>query len=222
MSQAKPKKHALSLRAVARSLPLLLPAVSALVPMDVVWAAAPKGANLQALAQAVVRGDDTITPEHLRALLMAKRKDFTLIDIRSPAAFAAAHIDGATNIPLARLLEESAIVRLRRVPQVVVYGDRTEGEAQAATLLRVAGVPALALAGGLAGWAQKVQAWSGNSDTFQIVRALNDCPSAEPAAIPPLNSVVPQAVAVAQPASQAAPAATAIKPSGRVRLKGVC
>lgn len=224
MSQTKTPRRRSSLRAVARTLPLLLPAVSALAPLDAAIAASSKTADLQMLAQAAARGDDMVSAEHLRNLLVAKQGNFTLIDIRSPSAFAQGHIDGATNIPLPRLFDEQTIVRLRRSPQVIVYGDRTAKEAQAATLLRVAGVPARALDGGLLGWSNKLQAWSADAETFQIVRALNDCPSTIPHGIPPLNSAGVQPTTAAAPSSPVADsvAAPSAKASGRIRLKGTC
>ena len=206
------------LAAALRTIPLLVPAVAALSPVDVVWAAMPRDATLQSLAQAVARGDDAITPEHLRDLMLAHRGDFTLIDIRSARDFAEAHIQGAQNIPLPKLFDPAEIVRLRRVPQVIVYAETTDLQAQATTLLRVAGVPALGLAGGLSAWAKKIDAWASQRETFQIVRALNTCPQAGVAPIPMLDVVPPQEAASAA----AATAAPLPKVPARINLKGIC
>lgn len=187
MAKTKTTTRALPILAAASAIPLLAPAVAAFSAGDVAQAATRDPAVLQAIAQAVARGDDAITPEHLRALILAKRRDFTLIDIRSPAAFAKAHIAGARNIPLPRLFAAGEIVKLRRAPQVIVYAETANGAAQAAALLRVAGVPALALAGGLEAWAHGLDVKAKEARSAAIVRALNACPKLTPAAIAPLS-----------------------------------
>lgn len=222
MANTRSAKRPAGLAAIVRTIPLLAPAVSALVPAQVALAAMPRDANLQALAQAVARGDDAITPERLRDLIVAHRGDYTLIDIRSPREFAQGHIQGAQNVPLAKLFDPAEIVRLRRVPQVIVYADTTDREAQATTLLRVAGVPALGLAGGLEAWAHKVTSWSADRRSYEIVRALNTCPQAAPSIMPALEAAAP---AASQPAATAVPAAAPAvsgKPPARVNLNGMC
>ena len=208
------------LGAALAALPLLVPAVSALVPADVVWAATPRQPDLQVLAQAVARGEDRITPAHLRGLLTARRGDFTLVDIRSPADFAQGHIQGAINVPLARLFDPAELVRLRKSPQVIVVSRQIDQQAQAAALLRVAGVPALELAGGLAAWAHAVDAWSASREDYAIVRALNECPQAETSPMPSLQ-IPPTGTGATAPAP--APAAPPVRHgTPRVNLKGMC
>ncbi len=223
MAKTRSAKRPAGLAAIVRTIPLLAPAVSALAPAQVALAAMPRDASLQELAQAVARGDDAITPERLRDLIVAHRGDYTLIDIRSPQEFAQGHIQGAQNVPLPKLFDPSEIVRLRRVPQVIVYADTTDREAQATTLLRVAGVPALGLAGGLEAWAHKITAWSADRRSYEIVRALNTCPQAAPATMPALEAAVPAASqpAAAAPSSAATPAG-GTKPPARVNLNGMC
>lgn len=206
-----------ALAAAASAIPLLAPAVSAFSPIDIAFAATRDHAALQAIAQAVARGDDVMTPEHLRALILAKRRDFTLIDIRSPDAYAKGHIAGAESIPLPKLFAEDEIVRLRRLPQVIVYAETTDQEAQAAVLLRVAGVPALALAGGLEAWAHELSAEAKQKRTAATVRALNACPPLAPAVIPALTTGPAAAPAQAPAAAPAAP-----KTYPPLKLKGTC
>jgi rhodanese-related sulfurtransferase len=207
------------------ALPLLVPAVSALTPAQVALAAAPRHLDLRSLAQAAARGDDEISPEHLRELMRARRADFTLIDIRTPEQFERGHIRGAVNVPLAGLLDPAELVRLRKLPQVIVYSTTSDKQAQATALLRVAGVPALGLAGGLSGWAHALDRWSGERENYAIVRALNECPQVGPQPMPRLQAA-PGAPATtgAQPsaAPPAAPPAAAGKSRGRVNLKGMC
>ena len=219
MAARKPSTRGLG--AALAALPLLVPAVSALAPMDVVRAATPRHVDLQALAQAAARGDDEISAAHLRRLLSEHRGNFTLVDIRTPEQFAQAHIRGAVNVPLARLLDPAELVRLRKSPQVIVYSQTSDKQAQATALLRVAGVPALGLAGGLAGWAHALDKWSGERESFAIVRALNECPQASPQPMPSLQPAAP--TEAAPPAkTPAAPAAPGTKSRARVNLRGMC
>jgi rhodanese-related sulfurtransferase len=205
--------------------PSLPAAISALNPIAVAQAATPGDASLASLAQMVARGDDLVTPDYLKQRILAAQGDFTLVDIRDPADFATGHISGAVNVPLAKLLDPSEIVVLRRMPQVIVYSGATDPAAQSAVLLRVAGVPAMALSGGLGAWANGLTQDAGQSQSAAVVRALNDCPDLTPAVIPALGaappaSALPAAAPAATPA--AAPTPTAKPKSGPVQLNGMC
>jgi rhodanese-related sulfurtransferase len=82
---------------------------------------------------------------------MAAGAKLTLIDIRSPAAYAQEHIPGAINIP-------AALCPLKKLPplgQVVVYDGGLGNdslEAAAAALTAKPGINVEILEGGLAGW----------------------------------------------------------------------
>ena len=221
MARSKRRTSVLSVLAVAAAtVPPLPAAVGALSPVGVAWAAgSDEGASLQTLAQTVARGSDAITPERLRKLILAQRRDYTLVDLRAPDSFTAGHIRGAVNVPLAKVLDADQVVKLRRVPQVIVYADTPEQSAQAAVLLRVAGVPALALAGGLQAWAGELKDQAAHPDTAAIVRALNECPQLTPTEMAqPGASQTP----VARPAESAAPAARKPKGGAPISLKGGC
>ncbi|MGC9269730.1 rhodanese-like domain-containing protein, partial [Acidiphilium sp.] len=187
------------------AIPALPMAIPALSPLGIARANAPDAATLQTMAQAVARGENLTTPHHLQGLILAKRRDFTLIDLRAPDEFAAAHIQGATNIPLPKLLEPAEVVKLRRMPQVIVYSTTTDEAAQGVVLLRLSGVTATALDGGLLAWSHMVAAAS-TPQTAAIVRALNDCPQPAPAVIPALGSIVP--ASATSPAAAPTPATT--------------
>jgi rhodanese-related sulfurtransferase len=91
-----------------------------------------------------------ITPAGLERLL-ARHEPVTVVDIRSPAEFAATHIPGALNVP-APLLPRK---RLPGLGRVVVCGDGLRpGEAAeaVAALNRMAGIQAEALEGGIGAW----------------------------------------------------------------------
>lgn len=220
MTKARRCPSTLSLLAVAAGMITPLPAaVSALSPLGLVQAASTADASLQSLAQVVARHEDEVTPEHLQALILAKRRDYTLVDIRAPEAFAAGHIRGAANIPLPRLMAADEIIRLRKLPQVIVYADATDQAAQATVMLRMSGVPALQLAGGLHAWARWIDKQAAEPEAASIVRALNACPEPAAAAIPPLNTAAPPAAAGQAPAKAVPPAP---KKAAPVILNGMC
>ncbi|MBB6252832.1 rhodanese-like domain-containing protein [Nitrospirillum iridis] len=80
-------------------------------------------------------------------------KDFVLVDVRSPAMFAAGHVPGAINIPTRQLSE----VRLAEYPAdtlFVVYcaGPHCNGSTKAALKLARLGRPVKEMIGGLTGW----------------------------------------------------------------------
>lgn len=94
----------------------------------------------------------TITPEHVRAALLA-RAEIAIIDVRDEAQFATAHPLFAAQIPLARLAIE-APWRLPRKDTLITVYDEGEGlAAQAVAQLRDLGFTNVQeLDGGLAAW----------------------------------------------------------------------
>lgn len=80
-------------------------------------------------------------------------KDFVLLDVRTPALFAAGHVPGAVNIPTRQLTE----ARLADYPAdtlFVVYcaGPHCNGSTKAALKLARLGRPVKEMIGGLTGW----------------------------------------------------------------------
>jgi rhodanese-related sulfurtransferase len=215
MLRIKPSRRRLSQLALAfGTIPALPMAIPALAPFGIARANAPDAATLQTMAQAVARGENLVTAVHLRSLILAQRHDFTLIDLRSPSDFAKAHIQGATNIPLPKLVDASEIVKLRRSPLVIIYSTKTDEAAQGVVLLRLSGVTAVALQGGLVAWSNAIAA-DATPQTASIVRALNNCPEPAPAIIPALGSVIPASTTAPTPAQAPAPAA---KPKGKTKI----
>ncbi len=218
MARARKHRSMLSLlTAAAGAIPALPAALVVMAPASAALAAAPRGAAPATLAQAIARGDTTIAPKQVQAMILAQRRDFTLVDIRSPAAFAAGHIREARNVPLAKLGTPEEINVLRRSPQVILYGDTSVEAAEAAVMLRGAGVMARALSGGLAAWGKSVEAMAAKPEQAAMVRALNICPEV---------SVVPIQVpgTLQPPAAAPAPAATppATKAPGKMNINGMC
>jgi rhodanese-related sulfurtransferase len=64
-------------------------------------------------------GSHDITREELLAALRARR--VTLIDVLSPESFAARHIPGAINLPVADIARRAADVLLDRRAPIVAY-----------------------------------------------------------------------------------------------------
>ncbi|MFT2093434.1 rhodanese-like domain-containing protein [Acidiphilium sp.] len=216
---ARTPKHAplLSLlTAAAAAVPPLPTALVVMAPMGAALAAAPGATASTTLAQAIARGDTQIAPAGVRALIMAQRRDFTLIDIRAPKEFAAGHIRDARNVPISQLALPQEINRLRRSPQVILYGNATDKAAEAAVMLRASGVMARAMTGGLAAWGQALEAAAARPDQAAMVRALNLCPEIVATPIAPAPAA-PEAAPAAPQAAPKAPAGTA-----PVNLNGMC
>ncbi|MFF7468450.1 rhodanese-like domain-containing protein [Streptomyces sp. NPDC008092] len=85
---------------------------------------------------------------------LARLPELTVVDVRTPAEYAAGHLPGAHNIPLDSL--GRAVPTLRAAPGrlllVCASGARAE---RARALLAGHGVPAATLTGGTHGWAER-------------------------------------------------------------------
>ncbi len=220
MARARKHRSMLSLlTAAAGAVPALPAALVVMAPASVALAAAPAGPAPMTLAQAIARGDVTIASKQVQSMILAQRRDFTLVDIRSPAAFAAGHIRDARNVPLAKLGTPEEINVLRRSPQVILYSDTSVEAAEAAVMLRGAGVMARALSGGLAAWGKSVEALAAKPEQAAVVRALNICPEVS---VVPIQA--PGTLKPAAPAAAPAPSATppARKAPGKINLNAMC
>ncbi len=93
----------------------------------------------------------------VQRLTRAKGGDWLLLDPRPPEQFAAGHLPGATNVPLAEIPTERGLLRpdLANPRHVIVYGDNPgDGYAIGATkrLLRAGQTRARLFAGGISEW----------------------------------------------------------------------
>lgn len=86
----------------------------------------------------VAEGRDHLDPEALAELLMAGREGVQVIDLRSPAEFAAFHIRGAQNVPLEQLA--GGLARVPRNKLVILYSNGTTHAAQAWVMVKEAGL----------------------------------------------------------------------------------
>jgi rhodanese-related sulfurtransferase len=183
--------------------------------------------TLAALARQIARGEDHVTADQLAKWLVEDRRDFALIDIRSAEDFAAGRIKGAVNVALPQLLRNDSIAKLPAKKRVVLYANDTRRAAQAAAVLRLAGVEAFSLLGGYVFWAEHAldpKATLADADAPDlarrqaIARFLKECPR-----LPEATIFAPGAAPAAM-APAPAPAAPGAPPKtdAPIVLEGQC
>jgi rhodanese-related sulfurtransferase len=89
----------------------------------------------------------------VNAAVTAGHPAFVLLDVRSPAAFAAGHLPGAVNLPV-RLISEQKVAGYAPATLIVVYcnGPHCNGADRAALALARLGRPVKKMIGGVTGW----------------------------------------------------------------------
>jgi rhodanese-related sulfurtransferase len=108
--------------------------------------------DISMLAQQIIRGEDHVTVEELSDRIIKARNDYLLIDLRPAAQYAKRHIDTAVHMPLSELVKPDVLDGLPEDRVVIVYSNSTTNAAQAATILRMSGIPAYSLIGGYNHW----------------------------------------------------------------------
>lgn len=106
-------------------------------------------------APARARSIDAATLAERLTLRTDGRDRFELIDVREPAEAAAASIPGARLVPLARVLDGSALADLPRDREIVVHCAVGARSAAAVEVLCAAGFDATNLEGGIRAWAAR-------------------------------------------------------------------
>ena len=99
-------------------------------------------------------------------------RDFVLLDVRSPAAFAAGHVPQARNLPHAKIIS-ATLSGYARDTLLVVYcaGPHCNGAQRAALRLARLGRPVKIMLGGISGWREEgfqIARGSGASGTASI------------------------------------------------------
>jgi rhodanese-related sulfurtransferase len=90
-----------------------------------------------------------------QATHLINREDAIIIDVREPNEFAAGHVLGAKNVPLARLVAGTTDISKRKDRPLIVYCDGGERAGKAASHLKRQGFARVVnLTGGLGGWQQ--------------------------------------------------------------------
>ena len=112
--------------------------------------------SLQKVAQDMARGEDWVSVKDVSHWIIEGHKDFVLIDIRKPDAFAAGHIQGAENVPLAEIMNKDQLAELPTGRKIISYSTDSADAAAATALLRVAGHNAMGMTGGYASWDREI------------------------------------------------------------------
>ena len=90
-----------------------------------------------------------------QATHLINREEALVVDVREPNEFAAGHVLGAKNVPLARLDASAAELAKRKERPVIVYCDGGERSAKALSALKKQGFTRVAnLSGGIGAWQQ--------------------------------------------------------------------
>jgi rhodanese-related sulfurtransferase len=88
-----------------------------------------------------------------QATHLINREDAVIIDVREPAEYAAGHVLGAKNVPLARLDAPTPDLVKRKERPVIVYGDDSDRAGKAAAALKKHGFTRVTnLSGGIKAW----------------------------------------------------------------------
>ena len=90
-----------------------------------------------------------------QATHLINREDALVIDVREPGEYAAGHVLGAKNVPLARLDGAAGELGKRKDRPVIVYCDGGDRSGKAIAALKKQGHTRLAnLSGGIGAWQQ--------------------------------------------------------------------
>ena len=96
-------------------------------------------------------GGGTLTPANAVALI--NREKAVVVDVSEPDAFAAGHVTGAKNIPLAQLEERlPGAVKNKALPLILVCASGKRGQGAVATATKLGYTNVQALAGGMQAW----------------------------------------------------------------------
>ncbi|MFO8002688.1 rhodanese-like domain-containing protein [Thioalkalivibrio sp.] len=108
--------------------------------------------RVQVVARSIARGEDRVQVPELADRIIQDQRDFVLVDVRPAEAFEVEHIPGARNMPLTEITQPTTAGSVAGGRTLVLYDAGTTEAAQAATLLRVAGIDAQSLQGGFRDW----------------------------------------------------------------------
>jgi rhodanese-related sulfurtransferase len=98
-------------------------------------------------------GGPWVSPTEATHLI--NREDALVVDVREPGEFAAGHVLGAKNVPLARLEAAGAELPKRKDRPVIIYCETGDRSGRAAAALKKQGFSrVLNLSGGIGAWRQ--------------------------------------------------------------------
>ena len=102
-----------------------------------------------------VAGGGGASVNTLQATQLMNRENALVLDLREPAAYAAGHILGARNVPLAELDRRAGDLEKYKSKTLIVHCDTGSTSARAVSLLKARGFGnVVSLAGGYRAWLQ--------------------------------------------------------------------
>ncbi len=113
---------------------------------------APLDGEIERVGSAIARGEAQISIPALSHKVVEDHGDFVLIDLRDAGAFEEFHIPGAVNMSALEIVRPEKVSEVAGGKQIVLYSDSAVDASQASALLQVAGINALAMAGGFQDW----------------------------------------------------------------------
>lgn len=101
----------------------------------------------------LIQGAATAGLDAASAVQLINREKAVVVDVCDPAEFAAGHVGGAKNIPLAELEGKLAtVVKNKTLPLILVCQSGARSGRAVATAKKLGYEKAQSLAGGLTGW----------------------------------------------------------------------
>src|ERR1700761_6488964 len=105
------------------------------------------------LAWPLVRGANAGSLSAQGAVQLINRQRAVVVDVREPEEFAAGHVTGAKNVPLAQLEQKlPTAVRNKSLPLLLVCATGARANRAVATARKLGYEQAQAVAGGLKSW----------------------------------------------------------------------
>ena len=104
------------------------------------------------VGQIALSGEDKIDPVVVGEWVIEEKKDFLIIDLRSPFEFTDFNIPGSLNIPFASLMTKDGLDMLPGYKKIVLAAADEVRAGQAWVVLRSKGFDAYILDGGIKGW----------------------------------------------------------------------
>jgi sulfur-carrier protein adenylyltransferase/sulfurtransferase len=141
-----------------------------LLGMGILLAVSPAGSrqatplSAEELAAVITGQTDHVTTDLVAAAVIDKDPALLLVDVRTVEEYAAYHIPGAVNIPVANLLDDESRWQFESGKTVVLYSNGGTHAAQAWVLLTQAGYEAYEMQGGLNHWGKTILSPEAPSD----------------------------------------------------------
>ena len=128
------------------------------------------------IGQIALSGEDKIDPLIVGEWVIEEKKDFQIIDLRSPFEFTDFNIPGSLNIPFAGLMTRDGMDMLPGYRKIILAAADEVRAGQAWVVLRSKGFDAYILEGGIKGW------WNSVMTPASVQKPGDDADPAEYAA----------------------------------------